>query len=156
ARPARLVDCRAANQALRRSILRQLRAGGPMPTRALEDRAATDWQSSGWTQGRNVDRMLDVLWAPRRIMVAGRQGQQRIWDLAERCLPPWAPTQRPPEREVVRLAAPRSLRALGVATGRDIAGSFPAGRYPGLASVLAGLERSGRIEQVRLTADGTE
>ena len=53
-------------------------------------------------------------------MVAGRQGQQRVWDLAERWLPAWAPTRRPPEREVVRLAAQRSLRALGVATARDI------------------------------------
>jgi uncharacterized protein len=156
ARHAQLRAWLADNQALRRSILRQLRAGGPLPTRALEDRAATDWQSSGWTRGRNVDRMLDLLWTQGRIMVAGRQGQQRVWDLAERCLPPWAPTRRPPEREVVRLSAQRSLRALGVATARDIDRSFTAGRYPGLPSVLAGLQRSGQVEQVRLTADGAE
>jgi uncharacterized protein len=156
ARHAQLRAWLADNQALRRSILRQLRAGGPLPTRALEDRAATDWRSSGWTQGRNVDRMLDLLWTQGRIMVAGRQGQQRVWDLAERCLPPWAPTRRPPEREVVRLSAQRSLRALGVATARDIDRSFTAGRYPGLPSVLAGLQRSGQVEQVRLTADGAE
>jgi uncharacterized protein YcaQ len=156
ARHAQLRAWLADNQALRRSILRQLRAGGPLPTRALEDRAATDWQSSGWTQGRNVDRMLDLLWTQGRIMVAGRQGQQRVWDLAERCLPPWAPTRQPPEREVVRLSAQRSLRALGVATARDIDRSFTAGRYPGLPSVLAGLQRSGQVEQVRLTADGAE
>ncbi|HWD43107.1 MAG TPA: crosslink repair DNA glycosylase YcaQ family protein, partial [Actinomycetota bacterium] len=83
----------AGNQALRRSILRQLRASGPLPTSAVEDRAETAWQSSGWTAGRNVDRMLDVLWTQGRIMVAGRQGQQRVWDLAERCLPAWAPTR---------------------------------------------------------------
>ena len=156
ARHAQLRAWLADNQALRRSILRQLRAGGPLPSRALEDRAATDWQSSGWTQGRNVDRMLDLLWTQGRIMVAGRQGQQRIWDLAERCLPPWAPTRRPPEREVVRLSAQRSLRALGVATARDIDRGFTAGRYPGLPAVLAGLQRSGQVEQVRLVADGAE
>lgn len=156
ARHAQLRAWLADNQALRRSILRQLRAGGPLPTRALEDRAATDWQSSGWTQGRNVDRMLDLLWTQGRIMVAGRQGQQRIWDLAERCLPPWVPTRRLPEREVVRLSAQRSLRALGVATARDIDRNFTAGRYPGLPSVLAGLQRSGQVEQVRLVADGAE
>jgi uncharacterized protein len=146
----------AANQALRRSILRQLRMAGPLPTRALEDRAKTAWRSSGWTAGRNVDRMLDVLWTQGRIMVAGRQGRQRVWDLAERLLPPWTPASNPPEREVVRLAAQRSLRALGVATARDIDRHFTAGRYPGLAAVLAGLERSGRVERVRLAADGAE
>jgi uncharacterized protein YcaQ len=145
----------ADNQALRRSILRQLRDAGPLPTRALEDRAQTAWRSGGWTEGRNVDRMLDVLWTQGRIMVAGRRGLQRVWDLAERVLPPWAPTRRPPEREVVRLAAQRSLRALGVATARDIHRHFTAGRYPGLAEVLAGLERSGRVERVRV-ADGAE
>jgi uncharacterized protein YcaQ len=146
----------AANQALRRSILRRLRAEGPLPTSAFEDRAVTSWQSSGWTAGRNVDRMLDLLWTQGRILVAGRKGQQRVWDLAERWLPPWAPTRRPPEREVVRLAAQRSLRALGVATARDIDRHFTAYRYPGLATVLASLERSRRIERVRLAADGAE
>ena len=146
----------ADNQALRRSILRQLRVSGPLPSRALEDRAETAWQSSGWTAGRNVERMLDLLWTQGRIMVAGRQGQQRIWDLAERCLPSWAPTRHPPEREVVRRSAQRALRALGVATARDIDRSFTAGRYPGLPSVLAGLQRSGQVEQVRLAADGSE
>ena len=146
----------AANQTLRRSILRQLRANGPLPTRALEDRAEVAWQSSGWTGGRNVDRMLDLLWTQGRIMVAGRQGQQRVWDLAERVLPGWAPTRRPPEREVVRLAAQRSLRALGVATARDIDRHFTAYRYPGLDGVLAALERAGRVERVRVAADGSE
>jgi uncharacterized protein len=146
----------AANQALRRSILGQLRASGPLPTSAIEDRSETAWQSSGWTAGRNVDRMLDVLWTQGRIMVAGRQGRQRVWDLTEHCLPAWAPTRRPPEREVVRLAAQRSLRALGVATARDIDRHFTAGRYPDLAAALAGLERAGRVEQVRLTGDGAE
>jgi uncharacterized protein YcaQ len=155
-RHAQLRAWLAENQALRRSILRQLRASGPLPTRAIEDRSATDWRSSGWTAGRNLDRMLDVLWTQGRILVAGRQGQQRVWDLAERCLPAWAPTRRPPEREVVRLAVQRSLRALGVATARDIDRSFTAGRYPGLASILAGLRRSGQVEQVRVAADGHE
>jgi uncharacterized protein YcaQ len=76
--------------------------------------------------------------------------------MAEPSSPAWAPTRRPPEREVVRLAAQRSLRALGVATARDIDRHFTASRYPGLPAVLAGLERSGRVERVRLAADGTE
>jgi uncharacterized protein len=155
-RHQQLRDWLAANQTLRRSILRQLRANGPLPTRALEDRAEVAWQSSGWTAGRNVDRMLDLLWTQGRIMVAGRQGQQRVWDLAERILPDWAPTRRPPEREVVRLAAQRSLRALGVATARDIDRHFTAYRYPGLDGVLAALERAGRVERVRVAADGGE
>jgi uncharacterized protein YcaQ len=43
-----------------------------------------------------------------------------------------------------------------VATARDIDRHFTAYRYPGLATVLASLERSRRIERVRLAADGAE
>ena len=146
----------ADNQALRRSILRRLRADGPLPGRALEDRSAVAWRSGGWTAGRNVERMLDVLWTQGTIMVAGRSGGQRLWDLAERWLPDWTPTGRLPEREVVRRSAQRSLRALGVATARDIDRHFTQGRYPGLDAVLAGLERAGRVERVRVAADGVE
>ena len=77
----------ADNQALRRSILRRLRADGPLPARDLEDRSAVGWRSGGWTTGRNVGRMLDVLWTQGKIMVAGRSGRQRLWDVAERLLP---------------------------------------------------------------------
>ena len=108
------------------------------------------------TAGRNVDRMLDALWTQGPHHGRRPPGQQRVWDLAERCLPAWAPTRRPPEREVVRLAAQRSLRALGVATTRDIDRHFTAGRYPGLAATLAGLERAGRVEQVHLSSNGAE
>jgi uncharacterized protein len=146
----------ADNQALRRSILRRLRADGPLPGRALEDRSAVGWRSGGWTTGRNVGRMLDVLWTQGRIMVAGRSGQQRLWDLAERWLPAWTPAERLPQREVVRRSAQRSLRALGVATARDIERHFTQGRYPGLEGVLAGLERAGRVERLRVAGDGVE
>ena len=146
----------AENQALRRSILRRLRTDGPLPGRALDDRSAVGWRSAGWTSGRNVDRMLDVLWTQGRIMVTGRAGQQRLWDLAERWLPDWTPTERLPEREIVWRAAQRSLRALGVATARDVDRHFTQGRYPGLDAVLAGLERAGRVERLRIAEDGVQ
>jgi uncharacterized protein len=142
------------NDELRRAILRRLAADGPLPSRALEDASAVAWRSSGWTSGRNVSRMLDVLWTQGRILVAGRAGQQRLWDLAERWLPAWTPLERPPEREVVRRAAQLALRALGVARARDIDNHFTVGRDPGLDAVLRGLERAGRVERVRVVADG--
>jgi len=50
------------NRGLRRHILVELRRRGPLRSRDFEDRAAAGWESSGWTGGRNVGRMLDVLW----------------------------------------------------------------------------------------------
>jgi uncharacterized protein YcaQ len=142
------------NRALRRSILARLRADGPLPLRAFEDRAVQGWSSSGWTSGRNVERMIDVLWTQGKVVVAGRAGIQKLFDLADLWFPPWTPRERLPEREVVRRAAQRSLRALGVATARQIASHFTMGRYAGLPQTLASLEREGLVERVRLVDDG--
>jgi uncharacterized protein YcaQ len=144
------------NPALRRHVLTRLRRSGPLRLRDFEDRTVVGWESGGWTSGRNVERMLDVLWTQGKVMVAGRSGVDRLWDLADRWLPEWTPRQRLSEREIVSRAAQRSLRALGIATARDIANHFTYGRYPGLATVLTGLEKSGSIESVRIEGEGAQ
>ena len=62
---------------------------GPLRARDLEDRTAEGWQTGGWNdeRGRSVTMMLDMLWFKGEVMIVGRDGQQRIWDLAERSLP---------------------------------------------------------------------
>jgi uncharacterized protein YcaQ len=144
------------NRALRRHVLTRLRREGPLRLRDFQDRSVSGWQSSGWTNDRNVDRMLDILWTQGRIMVVGREGIQKFWDLAERWLPEWTPRERLSEREVVRRAAQRSLRALGVARPRDIERHFTIRRYPGLRDILSELEKRGVVERVRIIDDGIE
>ncbi|MBI3660818.1 YcaQ family DNA glycosylase [Candidatus Acetothermia bacterium] len=138
------------NKSMRDSILQTLRHRGPMLAKEFEDRAVKSWQSSGWTSGRNVDRMLAFLWSQGKVMVAGRQGGQKLWDLSERCLPKWTPREHLSEHEVVRRAAQKSLRALGVACAKDIELHYTSGRYPGLASVLDELENESRIVCVQI------
>lgn len=142
------------NDGLRRHILSELRARGPVPIGHFEDRAVEGWTSTGWTAGRNVSRMLNFLFARGKILVAGRAAGRKLWDLAERCLPDWTPRERLSEREVVRHAAQTSLRALGIARRRDIEQHYTRGRYPNLTRVLADLEAGGRIQRVQISADG--
>ena len=147
----RLLEWLAANAKLRRSILVRLRREGPLPSRALDGGTAPQsWRSSGWSNERNVERMLSLLWGMGVVMVAGRRGPEKLWDLAERVLPPEAPRGRLSDLEVTRRAVEHSLRALGVATPLQIRHHFTAGRYPELARVLAAFERLGRIERVSI------
>jgi len=139
------------NEGLRRHVLSALRRRGPLRMRDLEDRSVAGWRSSGWTNDRNVSQMLHYLWFQGKVLVAGRSGIERWWDLAAKWLPEWTPRQRLPERQVVRLAAQRSLRALGIGTQRHIDRHFTVGRYPGLPSVLKGLQREGLIEAVQVS-----
>ena len=142
------------NDTLRRVILTRLRREGPLPARAFEGAEAHAWVSTGWTSGRNVSRMLDFLWLRGAVMVAGREGIQKIWALSEHILPAWTPREKFSEREIVRRAAQRSLRALGVATPRQIEQHFIRGRYPNLARVLAELEKEERVERVQVVEEG--
>jgi uncharacterized protein YcaQ len=145
------------NEALRISILSALQQRGPLRSRDFEDTVQVAWQSSGWTDGRTVGRMLDFLWAQGHILVTRRVGAQKWWDLAERCLPPvWISKEPLAEHEVVCAAAQKALRALGVATAREVSEHFTRHRYPGLSEVLTHLEATERILRVRVQEQGKE
>lgn len=144
------------NEALRISILSALQQRGPLRSRDFVDTAVVPWPSSGWTGGRNVGRMLDFLWTQGYIMVAGRNGGEKWWDLMERCLPTSVSTELLPEYEVERCAAQKSLRALGIATAREIAQHFTCDGYPHLSQVLADLEAAQRIVRVSVQEQGKE
>src|SRR2546430_9743651 len=117
-----------SNDRLRRRILRQIRKEGPLPSRAFEDSSSVGWLTTGWNNDRNVGMMLFFLWRTGQLMVAGRQGGQKRWDFAERCLPDWTPKTRLSEPAIIRSAAEISLRALGVAPARNINHHFVAGK----------------------------
>jgi uncharacterized protein YcaQ len=151
----RVIAWMKANDSLRRSILRQIREHGPLLSRAFEDQSTGAWRSSGWNNGRNVGMMLFYLQMMGQLMVAGRSGGQKLWDLAERCLPPWTPKTRLGEPAIVRWAAEISLRALGVATPTEIRDHFIRSKYVNLPSALGSLEKQGRIVPVRVR-DGDE
>ncbi len=104
-----------ANDSLRRSILRQIRDRGPLPSRAFEDQSSGAWRSSGWNNGRNVG------------------------------MPAWTPKTRLAEPAIVRLATEISLRGLGVASPADVRENFIRWKYENLPAVLASLEKDGRI-----------
>src|SRR5690606_32046534 len=115
------------NDSLRQHIIDEIRDHGPMMSREFEDKAAADWYSTGWTSGRNVNQMLDYLWTAGVLVVCGRKGGQKVWDLAERWMPDWTPRHVLSDDERVSVAAQKALRALGVATPKQIAQHFTRG-----------------------------
>lgn len=140
------------NAALKRFILNRIKKHGPQLSRQLEEEGVEPraWVSSGWTSGRNVSRMLDFLWLSGQIMVAGRQGGQKAWDLAERVLPEWTPREKLPEQEITKRAIEHSLKALGVGTEKHIKYHFVRGRYPHSNEAIAGLIKEKRIREVEI------
>ncbi len=107
-----------SNDAFRRRILDLLRESGPLASRDIPDTSEVSWQSTGWTNDRNVTQMLEFLAAGGEIAVAARRGRERVWDLAERVYPADMPVA--PDDEARRIRAERWLRALGVARPRIV------------------------------------
>lgn len=101
------------NEAFHRAVIDLLRASGPLASRDIPDTCAVPWQSTGWTNDRNVTRMVEGLAKRGEIAVAGRRGRERVWDLAERVFPPNVAIV--PAEEARRIRDERWLRALGVA-----------------------------------------
>jgi len=106
-------DFLATNDAFRRRILDRLREAGPLASREIPDDPDVTWQSSGWTQERNVTQMLELLMWRGEVAVSARRGRERLWDLPERVFPHDATAI--PIDEANRRRAERWLRALGIA-----------------------------------------
>jgi uncharacterized protein YcaQ len=105
-----------ANDACRCDIVRRLSASGPLTSREIPDTCVKPWASSGWNNNRNVVMMLDFMSQRGEVAVAGREGRDRLWDLAERVYPD---VESVPFDEAIRTRNEKRLRSLGIARARS-------------------------------------
>jgi uncharacterized protein len=101
------------NDRLRRDVLRLLKRSGPLASRDIPDTCAVPWESSGWTNNRNVTQMLEFLQSKGEVAIAGRVGRERLWDLPQRVYP--ADVEIPSFEEAEKIRDERRLAALGIA-----------------------------------------
>lgn len=147
-------DWMDVNDRLRQHILELLHNQGPQPTSVFEDLSVVDWKSSGWTAGRNVERMLHFLWLGGEVMVAGRADGQRLWALTDAYLPPEANRTALSMDLAIDTAVEHAVRALGVARQTDVKQYFfrLESRGP-LRVVLNRLQSEGRVVPVKIDGD---
>jgi uncharacterized protein YcaQ len=133
------------NEAFRRDILTLLEREGPLLSRDIPDTSVEPWPSSGWTNNRNVTKMLEILARRGHIAISGRKGRQRYWDLPERVYP----TDLPPLdlEAAVRHRNERRLAALGIARsgGTEMPGESPYVGDAGEEAVVEGTPGTWRV-----------
>jgi uncharacterized protein YcaQ len=78
----------------------------------------------GWWSWKPEKRMLESLFTAGELMIARREGFQRIYDLRERVLPSWDDARLPSTDEVRRALVLNAVRALGVAKAKWVADYF--------------------------------
>lgn len=143
-----------ANETFKAYILDTLRERGPLQSADFEDRAVVPWEPGRWWSSQNVNMMLEILWEQGQILVSNRDGTRRYWDIPAHVLPELTTTEQISEEEMVRRAAVIAIRALGVATEKQIKYHFTRGRYPGLGKVMKDLVKEGVLVEAEVVEDG--
>jgi hypothetical protein len=112
----------------------RVRAEGPLRSQ--------DFQSEGargpWWDWKPAKAALEYLFQSGELMVVTRPGFQKLYDLAERVLPPETDTSFPSDEEIGDWYVRRAAASLGVFTLRDIAYQ----RKDATAGIEAALERA--------------
>lgn len=143
---ARTREWLEVNDSFRRDILDRLGSEGPLLSRDIPDTSVEPWRSSGWTNDRNVTQMLEILMIRGEVAISGRQGRQRVWDLAERVYP--SGVDPVPLEEARFRRGERRLRSLGIARAEGPA--QPVEPYVvgdvGEPAIVEGVEGAWRID----------
>ncbi len=155
--PAVIAEARAApthpstrnwlteNEPFRRDILALLEQAGPVLSRDIPDTSVVPWPSTGWTNNRNVTKMLEAMALRGHVAISGRKGRQRYWDLPERVHPAVLPILDP--AAATRHRNERRLAALGIArsTGPQLPGETPYVGDAGAEAVVEGTPGTWRV-----------
>ena len=107
----------------------------------------------GWTKGavsKIEKRALHELWMRGKVMIRSRQGFQKVFDLAERVLPPDIDCTLPSAREFAEFHVRRGLRALGVARPSELHYLQGAAHASAVKVALRNLVRRGESIEVRI------
>lgn len=100
------------NKKLMKEIYRRIEAEGPLMAR---DFAQAKKQQSGWWEWKPAKQALEQLFIQGDLMVVGRKGFQKRYDLMERALPAKIDTRCPSSEEFAAYLVDTTLRAHGFA-----------------------------------------
>ena len=92
-------------------LLERIRSDGPLSSTDIEPRAAIDWY---WRPTNQVRAILEALAEAGVLGLSRREGNRRVYDLAERLFPPELLAQRPPEIDQRRHKLLSRYRAHGL------------------------------------------
>ncbi len=145
------VEVERTHAHLAEEILEEIRNRGPLATRHFEGSG----EGSGMWNWKPAKAMLDRLWNRGELVVAGRQGFQRLYDLPERVLPRKILEAPPPDAdERLRTFALKAIQARGALTEAGIVEHW---RLRGGAKAVKGtvdsLVADGLLERMQV-ADG--
>lgn len=108
---------RTANKKSIKLVLDRIKSEGPLRSKDFEDKSKN---KSGWWNWKPSKEALDFLFHSGKLMIAGRAGFQKIYDLTERVLPDNADTSFPGRKEFYKYLISSSVNSNGITGINDI------------------------------------
>ncbi len=143
---------RSDDRPLMARILERVRTEGPLKSRDFEDSRPS---RAGWWDWKPAKRALEQLFVEGELMIIGRDGFQKTYDLPERALPADVATELPDLREYAAHLVRNTLRSHGFATQKSFTHLQPgAPLRQAVAQTLADEVDQGRVKRLR-TRDGS-
>ncbi|HES57995.1 MAG TPA: winged helix-turn-helix domain-containing protein, partial [Firmicutes bacterium] len=128
----------------------RIRTDGPLSAQDFE----TPEKGRGpWWDWKPAKAALEVLFWQGELMISGRRGFQRVYDLTERVLPPDVDTTMPSREEWARFLVTRALNAYGVAREYDIRFHIKADQHLVNGGIRAMLT-DGSVVEVQVEGEG--
>lgn len=106
--------------AKQQEVLAKIAAEGPKMAREFEDKPDPDSEKWGWNWHPSK-AALEYLWRTGGLMVARREGFQKVYDLPERVVPGFAGMRAVSDGDLVDWACASALERLGFATPGELA-----------------------------------
>ena len=135
-----------ANPAIIADILAHLRANGAVKSSDF----AREGPRGKWWDWKVEKVALEYLYYRGDVMIACRQGFQRVYDLRERVLPGWDDARIPPYQDALRQLVLMSVKALGAARENWVAPYFYLPKRL-VSSILADLQAAREILPLRVS-----
>lgn len=104
------------NKRVTKFVYDRIAAEGPLQSKDFEEKK----KKQGWWEWKESKRALEQLFMEGRLMVAKRQGFQKVYDITERVLPRGVDTSLPTEKEYARYLVTKTIRANGLAANNEI------------------------------------
>jgi uncharacterized protein YcaQ len=132
-------------------LLAEIRERGPLGSRHFEGSTG-----GGMWNWKPAKAMLERLWNQGLLVVAGRQGFQRLYDLTERVIPAEIlAAPEPPEPERLRTLALKAVEARGALTESGVVEHWRlAGGTAAIRPAVDTLVADGSLERVRVEDGG--
>ncbi len=135
-----------ADPVMKQHVLERIRNEGPLRSRDFAD--GTSGKHSMW-QWKPAKSALETLFREGELMIVGREGFQKVFDLRERVLPDWVDTRFPTPEEQVDFLIDRYLQANGFGSAAQMSYLRPAVR-PHLEDRLKEREEAGKLIRVQV------